>query len=380
MINLTKFYKYYFGFIAGLFALTVLTSCQIFHKDIRMTKLSPAQQQQVNELLKNSATRCIGTYLIDLPIEFKINKEGYFNYQRHHDVTIATKQQYLPPFKQMIARREQELRNTKPVDPLDGNYLKHVYPVHTHNPDKMQGIIFERMESIGTADILRVLEGYRWQDEVTLKIEMKAQNGLGEQYAKDRQIKPESFENNVPQKLAELHKLFERIQTRDDLTIPTTPGFCFLHGFMQGEDREWKDIGFTYRHNTIEDFYFSIDYNDFKEGNALLDKPEGYVTQGRGHTLYKGTRESNGLLLEEWIAKGQFFLNEEGFDSDDLGYVFSLGIHMTDPTYKTPQLRLEMYYKIPDDETQEYSEKQLMVIWREITNSIRIRESSFENE
>ncbi|MWP48170.1 T6SS immunity protein Tli4 family protein, partial [Gilliamella sp. Pas-s27] len=81
--------------------------------------------------------------------------------------------------------------------------------------------------------------------------------------------------NNVPQKLAELHKLFDRIKPRDDLTIPTTPGFCFLHGFMQGEDREWKDIGFTYRHNTIEDFYFSIDYNDFKEGDALLDKPEG---------------------------------------------------------------------------------------------------------
>ncbi|MWN32957.1 MULTISPECIES: T6SS immunity protein Tli4 family protein, partial [unclassified Gilliamella] len=133
-------------------------------------------------------------------------------------------------------------------------------------------------------------------------------------------------------------------------------------------------------HNTINNFYFRIDYNDFKEGDALLDKPEGYVTQGRGHTLYKGTRESNGLLLEEWIAKGQFFLNEDGSYSDDWGYVFSLGIHMTDPTYKTPQLRLEMYYKIPDDETQAYSEKQLMVIWREITNSIRIRGSAFENE
>ncbi|MWP48116.1 T6SS immunity protein Tli4 family protein, partial [Gilliamella sp. Pas-s27] len=96
--------------------------------------------------------------------------------------------------------------------------------------------------------------------------------------------------------------------------------------------------------------------------------------------LYKGTRESNGLLLEEWIAKGQFFHNEKGFGSDDWGYVFSLGIHMTDPTYKTPQLRLEMYYKSPLDPRQAYSKDQLMVFWQEITNSIRIRESSFENE
>ncbi|MWN05938.1 hypothetical protein [Gilliamella sp. Pas-s95] len=182
MINLTKFYKYYCGLIVGLLVLIVLICYQIFNQDIRVIKLSSTQQQQVNKLLEKRATRCIGTYLIDLPIEFKVKKKGNFYYKSNHDVTITTKQQYLPPFKQMIARREQELRNTKPVDPLDGNYLKHVYPVHTHNPDKMQGIIFERMESIGTADILRVLEGYRWQDEVTLKIEMKAKNGLGEQY------------------------------------------------------------------------------------------------------------------------------------------------------------------------------------------------------
>jgi len=209
---------------------------------------------------------------------------------------------------------------------------------------------------------------------------MKAQNGLGDQYSEEREEDPDSFKNDVPQKLTELRKLFERIQPRDDLTIPTEPGFCLLHGFMQGEDREWKDMGFSYQHNMIEDFYFTITSNDFASDYALLDKPESYVTQGRGHTVYKGTRESNGLQLEEWIAKGQFFLNEEGFDSDDEGYVFSLGIHMTDPTYKTPQLRLEMFYKMPTDGTQGYNEAQLMVIWREITNSIKIRESSFESD
>jgi len=153
-----------------------------------------------------------------------------------------------------------------------------------------------------------------------------------------------------------------------------------LHGFMQGEDREWKDMGFTYQHDANEDFYFSITSNDFAGDYALLDKPESYVTQGEGHTIYKGTRESNGLLLEEWIAKGQFFWDKGRNKSDDWGYTFSLGIHMTDPTYKTPQLRLEMFYRIPKDETQGYTQAQLMVIWREITNSIRIRESSFNSK
>ncbi|MWN32968.1 MULTISPECIES: T6SS immunity protein Tli4 family protein, partial [unclassified Gilliamella] len=94
----------------------------------------------------------------------------------------------------------------------------------------------------------------------------------------------------------------------------------------------------------------------------------------------KGTRESNNLKLEEWVVKGKYFEDNLEFNSDGLGYIFTLGIHVTDPTYKTPRLHVEMYYKIPDDETQAYSEEQLMVIWREITNSIRIRESAFENK
>ncbi|MWP48169.1 hypothetical protein GQ589_12120, partial [Gilliamella sp. Pas-s27] len=81
-------------------------------------------QQPVAALLSNSPTRCIGTYLIDLPAEFKVKKKGNFDYKSNHAVTITTKQQYLPSFKQMIARREQELKNTKPVNPINGDYLK----------------------------------------------------------------------------------------------------------------------------------------------------------------------------------------------------------------------------------------------------------------
>ncbi|MWN32956.1 hypothetical protein GQ596_10930, partial [Gilliamella sp. Pra-s60] len=327
--------KYYGGFIVGLFALTALSSCQVFSKNIQTITLPPKAQQPVAALLSNSPTRCIGTYLIDLPAEFKVKKKGNFDYKSNHAVTITTKQQYLPSFKQMIARREQELKNTKPVNPINGDYLKAIYPVYTNNRDKMQGIIFERMKSIGTSDILRVLEGYRWQDEVTLKIEMKAQNGLGEQYTKARKNDPESFGNNVPQKLAELHKLFDRIKPRDDLTIPTTPGFCMFNSFMHGEDREWKDMNYGYWHDSIEDFSFYFEFNDFASDYALLNMPEAYFTQGDGYTIYKGTRESNNLKLEEWVVKGKYFEDNLEFNSDGLAYIFTLGIHVTDPTYKT---------------------------------------------
>lgn len=363
-----------------LLILSTISSCQAFNKDIKKMTLPLNEQRQVDALLKHSPTRCVGTYLIDFPEAFKVNRESLFYYKGTGDVVITTKQQYLPPFKQMIALREQELKNTKPDRPSYGNYLKAIHPVHTNHPDKMQGIIFERMESPGTDDSARVLEGYRWQDEVTLKIEMKAQNGSDKKHDENRMKYPELYTNDVPQKLMELRKLFDRIKPRDDLSIPTTPGFCLLHGFMQGEDSEWKETEVTYQHDADNDFYFDISYNNYKGFYKLLDQPESYVTENRGHTIYKGTRDSKGLQLEEWLVKGQFFSDESGYDSDDWGYKFTLGINMLEPTYKTPLLNIEMYYRIPEDETQGYSEAQLMVIWREITNSIRMRDSSFQSE
>ncbi|MCT6866701.1 MAG: hypothetical protein M3Z63_01345, partial [Gilliamella apicola] len=109
---------YYGGLMAGVLALTVLSSCKVFNKDIRMITLPPKEQQQVTELLSNSPTRCIGTYLIELPVGFKAYKEGLFYYKSSGDITITTKQQYLPPFKQMIALRKQDLENTKPIDQI----------------------------------------------------------------------------------------------------------------------------------------------------------------------------------------------------------------------------------------------------------------------
>ncbi|WP_143421968.1 hypothetical protein, partial [Gilliamella bombi] len=55
----------YYCFIVGLFGLTVLTSCQIFSKNIQTITLPPKAQQPVAALLSNTSTRCIGTYLID---------------------------------------------------------------------------------------------------------------------------------------------------------------------------------------------------------------------------------------------------------------------------------------------------------------------------
>ncbi len=379
MTNLLKFKKKYYFFLVFILVM-LFFAYRYFYKDIRMITLSTEQQQQVNQLLGHSATRCIGVYLIDLPVDFRVNRKGHL-YYKDNNILISTQQQYLPPFKQMVALRKQELENTTPVNAIDGEFLKAIYPVSTDNPDKMQGIIFERMEREGMPDVARILEAYRWQDEVTLKIEMKANNGLAQRYDEDRATSsPGLYDNNVPDKLNELYKLFERISVRDDLTIPTEPGFCFLHSFMKGENREHKDMTFIYRYNNKEDFYFRIKSEDQSYNVALLDIPATFIMPEFGKTIYKGTRKNKHLSLEEWITKGKYFEDDiVGRDFMHEGYIFTLGIHMVNSNYRTPKLVVKMFYKIPIDKRKAYTEEQLMVIWQRITDSIRIRESSFEN-
>jgi len=361
-------------------AIALFFAYYLFYKNNHKITLSTEQQQQVNQLLDNSATRCVGVYLIDLPVDFKTDQLGQVFYQ-DNNILISTEQQYLPPFKQMITLREQELENTTPVNAIDGKFLKAIYPVPTDNPDKMQGIIFERMQREGMPDVARILEGYRWQDEVTLKIEIKANNGLAQRYDEDRATSsPGLYDNNVPDKLNELYKLFKRISVLDDFTIPTEPGFCFTNVFMKGENREHKDMNFIYQYDGNEDFYFSIDSEDQSYNVALLDIPAAFIMPEFGKTIYKGTRKSKHLSLEEWITKGKYFEdNIVGRDFMHEGYIFTLGIHMVNSNYRTPKLVVKMFYKIPIDKRRAYTEEQLMVIWQKITDSIRIRESSFEN-
>lgn len=104
-----------------------------------------------------------------------------------------------------------------------------------------------------------------------------------------------------------MYKLFDHIQVRDDFTIPSEPGFCFTNGFMRNGVEEYKDISFTYRYEGKEDFYISLQSSNFSEDLSLLESPEEYDPDGEGYTVYKGTRESNHLVMEEWIRIGDFF-------------------------------------------------------------------------
>ncbi|WP_295811615.1 hypothetical protein [uncultured Apibacter sp.] len=97
--------------------------------NINKVILSKEQQTQVDELLNNSATRCLGTYLFDLPKQFKASKANWLEYDYYQSIYISTDQQYLPLFKQMLAHREQELKNIQSINPIDGHFFKNCQSV-----------------------------------------------------------------------------------------------------------------------------------------------------------------------------------------------------------------------------------------------------------
>ena len=270
--------KHYF--LTAILLVIIFFSYRYFSKDILMVTLTTEEQQQVDELLNDSVTRCLGSYLIDLPKQFKATKDNSFQYDYNQNIDISTYQQDFNAFKQMLARREQELKNTKPIDKIDGNFLKAIYPLSVSNSAEIQGVIFERMESRGVPDSARILEGYHWLDEVTFKIEMAATNGSASRYDEERKKHPDINNNNVSEKIAQMRTLFERMRVRDDYTIPNEPGFCFINGFMQGDDNRPKYIQFTYRYEDREDFYFRITFTNYAGSESLFDIPDNFIIQG----------------------------------------------------------------------------------------------------
>ncbi|MCX8650823.1 hypothetical protein J3U21_10770 [Gilliamella sp. B2776] len=64
-----------------------------------------SKKQQVTQSLENSSIRCLGTYLINLPVQFEASHGGCCYYQSDNN-NIATQRQYLLSFKQMITLRE----------------------------------------------------------------------------------------------------------------------------------------------------------------------------------------------------------------------------------------------------------------------------------
>ncbi|MEQ9871453.1 hypothetical protein ABRP77_19785, partial [Pectobacterium odoriferum] len=99
---------------------------------------------------------------------------------------LATKKMYHPGFVQLIALREKALQNSKTIDAQDMPFLKKVWPL----PTGMDGVIFERNDNGGTADFIRILEGYLYTNGVVIKFQKQTINDSSSIYNEQRRGRP----------------------------------------------------------------------------------------------------------------------------------------------------------------------------------------------
>ncbi|MDM3307251.1 hypothetical protein OGV72_00065, partial [Citrobacter sp. Cb223] len=97
-----------------------------------------------------------------------------------------TKKMYHPGFVQLLALREKALRNSKTIDAQDMPFLKKVWPLM----DGMDGVIFERNDNEGTADFIRILEGYLYTNGVVIKLQKQTINDTSPKYNEQRRGRP----------------------------------------------------------------------------------------------------------------------------------------------------------------------------------------------
>lgn len=295
--------------LTALLAAALTAGCQ--PPPVQMT---PSQAAQMKNLTSDLVPRCIGRYLIDLPRSFVVNPVARAVIE---GITIETEPMSRNEFEAYLVNREAQLRSAH-MDGAPGTpFLKRVEA----NAHVEVGRIFNRAEHTGAPGFARTLELLAWKDGVRFSMTLNATDGtdlkvdpemIGTVFEESERRTVEKYKgiNEVPQKLAHLIGVFQRTSGRADHEIPTGPGVCIRHGFIQGPatDQEWIDL--NYYLSTAEDVSFTFHYLSHigPQSDTLLQRGgsiEPALKRVDGRTLRKGVRETNNLRPEEWLMERQ---------------------------------------------------------------------------
>ncbi|MCC8422581.1 T6SS immunity protein Tli4 family protein [Photorhabdus thracensis] len=324
------------------------------------------------EILANMQTRCVGRYLIDIPLVFEnIINTGIFI----GDTRIETKRLHLSAFEQRIQLREQKLRVTRTTDPKDLPFLKKVH----HLQGNLFGVIFDRNNNVSEPGFIRVLEAHLYDNGVAFIIEMKFIEISDDKYSYSKKLyiksgMVESQYRMLSQTLDKMQRLISRISGRKDREIPTVAGICIPDGFIASHDNDDEKVNmtFVYQGNEDDHFTFGIEIvNGLKEGYLLerIGEAERDWFVNCGRVIRIGEREINGIHGEELLVVGL-----QPFDSNPR-YRFDFIINdMVVDKEKVCVGIMSMNYQLPSTP---YTEDELIMFWDVITKTFRKRQGGF---
>ena len=296
-----------------------------------MPPMTPEETQRMNQLTSTMTTRCVGRYLIDLPDAFVLNE---ISTTKLEDVEILKiKPMHKVDFQLLLEQRDRELKATH----MDGEPSNPFLKKYEMLPPGDIGKIFNRAYQSGAADVARVLELMAWKDGYLLSATIRAKDSTGTAYENEPWAK--SSPNDVPQKLAHLLDVYNRLQGRKDTEVPSGPGVCFPNGFLRGPATDHEQIDLHYHLSQSKDAYFSFhSLSDLVQETELLDRGpaiEKALKQASGRTLRKGKVTGPIPSAQEWL------LTRKSEESDLMLLDFTLEANAKAGSAQTPVLVLD---------------------------------------
>ncbi|WP_241575329.1 T6SS immunity protein Tli4 family protein [Rosenbergiella nectarea] len=333
--------------------------------------LSDKEKRMVDTLFTTTKAQCVGRYVFEVPTSFE---NTLTDRARINEVSISSKRLYRPAFVQRIRLREEVLKNSHTVDPIDQPFLKQVYRVSEN------AVIFDRNRNESEGGVSRILEGHLYVDGVGFILSQEITDLSDPKYQKDREdfikagVSAGSL-NTKPQKLAELQDLMSRLSGRKDDEIPTQPGTCISQGFIRdGSAKPKEDITFVYPHNPV--FSLSVSTNTYLgDPKSMLERSheiQPYLTEVKAKTLRKSKTQIAGFEADEWlnVAPSE---KSPGHPSGQLLFNAIANEKIVDFRHPIIDLTLSNHTLPPPT----YSDSELVEIWDRITGSFRLRHNAF---
>ncbi|MGX5005140.1 T6SS immunity protein Tli4 family protein [Enterobacter hormaechei] len=362
--------------------LLLLAAGYYIHNYVTFVHAPPAltdkEKRMVNTLFATTKSQCVGRYVFEVPASFEntLTDRAQIN-----EIRISSKRLYRPAFAQRIRLREQKLKNSATVDPLDQPFLKQVYKLNDN------AVIFDRNRNESVAGFGRILEGHLYVNGVAFILTSEIRDVSAPKYRKDRidylngGMKEHQL-NTKPQKLAELQDLMSRLSGRRDEDIPSVPGTCIPQGFIRdGTGKPKEDITFVYPYSSV--FSFSVwSNNALKESTTMLERSgeiQSSINSIDGSTLRKEEARIAGFNASEWLITAP---PDKSSDNSPKQRMFTAVANETNADFAHPSLDLTLSNEILPEGSDvssppAYSDAELVEIWDRIIRSFRVRDNAF---
>ncbi|MFV5215893.1 T6SS immunity protein Tli4 family protein [Azonexus caeni] len=334
----------------------------------------------MKKITQNMTPRCIGRYLIDMPADLVLNSQ--FNVSID-DVKIEIRPMTQSAFEMQLEEYEKKLRRETMYGEPDVPYLRKIEAA----PQVQLGKVFNRVDSPGGEGFVRILDLWAWRDGYLVKMEIKAYDTSDKKYQSEAWAK--DFPTDLPEKLAHLLSMYERVRGRADNEVPTEQGVCIHNGFVLGPPSDEEEVLVSYHQKDSQDVYFSLETaSNFREDTNLLDRGrqiEAGAAEADGHTVRKGRHEAHGIKYDEWLltgkttdrVKGQLFSFEA---NSKLGNAKAPIIMITFHNgYRIPAAprTMEESAVLPDITQATLSEAESVALWDAVIPTLRPRPGAF---